>query len=69
VNVAADGTAATDGDGSPSMGNIVSPSTSTTYYWTADYSGDGENSESTSPCGAESVTVNPPSFSTVPAQL
>jgi hypothetical protein len=51
------------------MGNIVSPSTSTTYYWTADYSGDGENSESTSPCGAESVTVNPPSFSTVPAQL
>jgi hypothetical protein len=68
VNVAADGTAATDGDGSPSMGNIVSPTSSTTYYWTAEYSGDGNNSESVSPCGAESVTVNPPSFSTVPAQ-
>ena len=61
------GEAATDGDGSPSLGNVVSPTTSTTYYWTADYSGDEETEPSTSACGAESVTINPPTFSTVPA--
>lgn len=65
VAVEANGTAATNGDGTGS--NEVSPTTSTTYYWTADYSGDDGNEPSSSDCGEESVTVNPPTFSFVPA--
>jgi hypothetical protein len=39
-----------------------------TWYWTAVYSGDDGNEGSSSACGAESVTVVAPSYSTVPAQ-
>lgn len=65
VQVEADGTAETTGVGSFGS-NEVSPTSSTTYYWTADYSGDDGNESSSSDCGEESVTVNPPTFSFVP---
>lgn len=64
VPVEADGTATTNGDGTGS--NEVSPTSATTYYWTADYSGDDGNEPSSSGCGEESVTVTPPNFSFVP---
>jgi len=40
--------------------------TAGTWYWTAVYGGDANNAGSTSACGAESVTITAPSFSTVP---
>jgi hypothetical protein len=40
--------------------------TAGTWYWTAVYGGDTNNAGSTSDCGAESVTITAPSFSTVP---
>lgn len=41
----------------------VQPTTTTTYAWTALYSGDGNNEPSQSPCSGELVTVTPPSVS------
>jgi hypothetical protein len=36
-----------------------------TYYWTVVYSGDGANQPSTSPCGSEILTVQPPQPTTL----
>jgi hypothetical protein len=40
--------------------------TAGTWYWTAVYDGDTNNAGSPSACGAESVTITAPTFSTVP---
>ncbi|HET6745458.1 MAG TPA: hypothetical protein VFH90_06365 [Candidatus Limnocylindria bacterium] len=60
------GSATTTGTGSFGS-NVVAPTSATTYYWTADYSGDDTTEPSSSPCGAESVTVTPPTIGLVPA--
>jgi hypothetical protein len=49
----------TSGSATTSTGIVVSPTTSpTTYYWTADYSGDQFNSPTSSPCGTETTTIS-----------
>ena len=43
---------------SPNDGIVVNPTISpTTFYWTADYSGDQFNNPAASPCGTETTTI------------
>ena len=49
----------TGGSATTATGIVVSPTTSpTTYYWTADYSGDQYNNSQTSACGTETTTIS-----------
>ena len=49
-------TAAVNGNGSYSSTSFT-PATPGTYQWVASYSGDYANAATSSPCGAEPVTV------------
>jgi hypothetical protein len=55
------GSASTDANGSPSDGNVVSPTAATTYYWTVIYDGDGSLNLAASSICQETTAVTPPS--------